>query len=315
MASIPKEALFFPKVSAKEAWVTLSLSVVYLLLSHFLIGTMPEQLILVAFFLGMYYLSRSTRHFITAFAVFIVFWILFDYMKAFPNFQYNTVHIQDLYQADKHLFHVQDAGRLLSANEYWQYHHTTALDLVSGFSYLCWMPVPLAFGIYLFVRKRDRYLPFALTFLLVNLIGFVIYYLYPAAPPWYVQQYGFSFNLHTPGNTAGLHRFDDFWHIGVFQGLYAKSSNVFAAMPSLHAAYPLITFYFGLRNRIGWVNIFLGMVVLGIWFGAIYSGHHYVLDVLAGITCAVVGIIFFERGLMKTVWFKRFLAGYNRLID
>jgi membrane-associated phospholipid phosphatase len=145
---------------------------------------------------------------------------------------------------------------------------------------------------------------FALTFLLVNLIGFVGYYIYPAAPPWYVQQYGFKFNPHTPGNTAGLHRFDDFFHVGIFNALYAKSSNVFAAMPSLHSAYNLIVLYYGVKNRLGFINIFFGVVVVGIWFAAVYSSHHYVLDVLGGISCAIIGIFVFRKWIVPNRQFQ-----------
>jgi hypothetical protein len=307
--------LFFPKVSAKEGWITVLVSAGYMLLSRLLLGFRTEQAVLVALFLGMYYVSLPTRKLITAFSVFIVFWILFDYMKALPNYAVNPVHTGSLYELDKGLFgaYAPD-GTLLSPNEYWTRHHTTALDILAGCSYLCWMPVPLAFGVYLFYKKRAGFLPFALTFLFVNLLGFVIYYVYPAAPPWYIQLYGFQVHLSTPGNTAGLQRFDDYFHAGIFHALYAKSSNVFAAMPSLHAAYPLITFYYGVKNRVGWLNLFLGMVVLGIWFAAVYTGHHYVLDVLAGIACALVGIFIFQRVLLKTRWFKRFLAAFQELV-
>src|SRR5206468_9223278 len=111
--------------------------------------------------------------------------------------------------------------------------------------------------------------------LFVNLIGFVGYYVYPAAPPWYVQQYGFQFQAHTPGNTAGLARFDNYFHAGIFHALYAKSSNVFAAMPSLHSAYNLIVLYYGIKNRLGIINVLFAIIAAGIWFAAVYSSHHY----------------------------------------
>src|SRR5882757_4617233 len=102
------------------------------------------------------------------------------------------------------------------------------------------MPIPLLFAFYLFRKNKIQFLHFSLAFLFVNLIGFVVYYACPAAPPWYVQQYGFDVNFNTPGNTAGLARFDAYFGINLFHNLYAKSSNVFAAMPSLHSAYPVV---------------------------------------------------------------------------
>lgn len=290
----------------KNILLTTSISVFYLLLSKVLIGFKVEQLVLVFIFNVLYYASFQTRKFISGFSVFLVFWIIFDYMKAFPNYLYNTVHIESLYNAERQLFGIQYQGDLLTPNEFWHRNIFTSLDIISGIFYLCWVPVPLIFAGYLFfTRRRKEFMYFSLTFLLVNLVGFVGYYVYPAAPPWYVQHYGFEFVAHTPGNTAGLHRFDDFFNAGIFNALYAKSSNVFAAMPSLHSAYPLITLYYGIKGKMGWVNILFVIITLGIWFAAVYSGHHYILDVLAGIACAVAGIFIFQKFIVPNKTFQR----------
>lgn len=244
----------------------------------------------------------------------MIFWIIFDYMKAFPNYHYNTVHIESLYQAEKKLFGIWQDGRLLTPNEYWSLHRYTLLDIAAGIFYLCWVPVPLAFAGFLFFKDRRQFLYFSLSFLLVNLIGFAFYYIYPAAPPWYVQQYGFGFIPGTPGNTAGLAAFDRIFHVGVFKALYAKSSNVFAAMTSLHAAYPLIVLYYGIKNKLGAVNLLFVLVMAGIWFSAVYSGHHYVLDVLAGIACSVTGIFLFKWLSEKQPLVKKGLAAFENAI-
>ena len=193
-------------------------------------------------------------------------------------------------------------------NEYWAAHTTPFLDILTGVFYLCWIPVPLAFAGYLFYKDKHAFFKFALTFLLVNLLGFVIYYAYPAAPPWYVQHYGFQFDPHTPGNTAGMGRFDSLLHVHIFSGLYAKSSNVFAAMPSLHASYPLIVLYYGIRTRQGWTNLLFGTITAGIWFAAVYSSHHYLLDVLAGILCGLSGIALFN-------WLYTKVGGFRQWVD
>lgn len=280
-----------------------AVSAAYLLLAAWLVGYKSDQVFLVLLFNTLFYLSGPTRRFILGFSVFIVFWIIFDSMKAFPNYRYNTVHIESLYHAEKRLFGMQG----LTPNEYWAAHTSSFLDLLTGIFYLCWIPVPLAFAGYLFYKDKTAFFKFSLTFLLVNLLGFVIYYAYPAAPPWYVQQYGFQFNPHTPGNTAGLGRFDSLLHVSVFAGLYAKSSNVFAAMPSLHASYPLIVLYYGIRTKQGWINLLFGTIMAGIWFAAVYSSHHYVLDVLAGIACGLTGIVLFNYLYGNVGGFRRWV--------
>ena len=279
--------------SLRHLLITSGVSIIYLLLSDWLIGYKQDQLSLVLLFNICYYLSAITRKFILGFSIFIIFWVIFDFMKAFPNYLYQDVHIEDLYATEKNIFGIQYSGKLLTPNEYWSANHTTALDIVTGFFYLSWVPVPLGFAAFLFFRNRKWFLQFSLTFLLVNILGFIVYYIYPAAPPWYIQEYGLAFNATTPGNTAGLQRFDTYFDVTVFKSLYEKSSNVFAAMPSLHSAYPLIVLYYGWKFRLKWMNLFFVTIMLGIWFSAVYTNHHYVLDVLAGIMCAITGIVLF----------------------
>ncbi|KQR66866.1 PA-phosphatase [Pedobacter sp. Leaf176] len=283
-----------------DIYTTSFLSAAYLLLSYFLVGFKSDQLLLVLIFNLMFYLSDGTRRFIVGFSIFIIYWILFDYMKAFPNYLYNRVHIEDLYDAEKKIFGINFHGLVITPNEFWSGNHNSFLDVLTGAFYLMWVPVPLAFAIYLFFKNKHEFLLFSLVFVWVNLLGFVLYYLYPAAPPWYVQEHGFKFIAHTPGNTGGLARFDTYFDIALFKGIYSKGSNVFAAMPSLHSAYPVIVLYFGLKNKLGMINLFFLIVMLGIWFSAIYSSHHYALDVLAGIGCAGVGIVTFTIASRKT---------------
>jgi hypothetical protein len=278
----------------KTFLVTSSISIGYLLLSHFLIGFKSDQLILVLIFNLNFYISRFSRKFILGFSIFIVYWIIFDFMKAFPNYEYHSVSTSALYNLEKSFFGIHSNGMILTPNEYLKNHTHAYVDVISGIFYLLWIPVPLFFAGYLFFKDRLQFVYFSSTFVLVNFIGFVIYYLYPAAPPWYIQLHGFNFIAHTPGNTGGLGRFDTQVGIPIFKSIYSKSSNVFAAMPSLHSSYPVIVLFYGLKNRLGAVNIFFTIVMLGIWFTAIYTSHHYVLDVLAGICCACIGIFMFN---------------------
>jgi hypothetical protein len=290
-----------------------AISAAYLLLSRLLIGFKSEQVFLVLLFAVCYFISAATRKFIIGFSIFIVYWIVFDYMKAFPNYHYHAVHIADLYQAEKRLFGISFNGSRITPNEYWLRSGNTALDVMAGVFYLTWVPVPLLFAVYLFYKNRRQFFYFSLTFFLVNILGFIVYYIYPAAPPWYVQQHGFDFYAATPGNTAGLAKFDHFFHAGIFKSIYAKSSNIFAAMPSLHSSYPLIVLYFGIKNRLGIINFVFALVMVGIWFSAVYTSHHYMLDILAGITCALTGILLFQWLVFKSNKVKFFIDKLMRV--
>src|ERR1700733_792936 len=104
-------------------------SAAYLLLSALIIGFKTDQLFLVLLFNILFYLSGPTRRFIMGFSIFIVFWILFDSMKAFPNYRFNTVHIASIYNAESALFGTRlidgtngVPGRRITYNEYWLTH-------------------------------------------------------------------------------------------------------------------------------------------------------------------------------------------------
>ncbi|MBS1581689.1 MAG: inositol phosphorylceramide synthase [Bacteroidetes bacterium] len=301
----------------QRAWarvrVPLIASAAYLALSYALIGFRPEQLVLAGLFSVLYLLSPATRRWVLGFSIFIVFWVLFDSMKAFPNYAVSTVHVGDLHAHELALFGVEDGGTLRTPNEYLALHTSSVADLLAGFFYLCWIPVPLGFAAYLFARDKALFLRFALSFLLVNLLGFIVYYVYPAAPPWYVALHGTGLIESTPGNTAGLARFDAITGTGIFRSIYGKSSNVFAAMPSLHAAYLAVVLYWGVKGRLGWINAVFATIMAGIWASAVYTGHHYVLDVLMGIACAVAGLLLFER-LLRWPPFARLIDRYRQAI-
>lgn len=281
-------------------------SALYLSLSALLVGFKPDQIALALACSFLMLCSGTTRKFIIGFFPFVIFWILFDWMKAFPNYLTHSVAIESIYNLEKQFFSIEN----LTPSEFFAHYHSTFLDVLTGFFYLSWVPVPILFSCVQFFKNRRIFLEFILVFLWVNLIGFVIYYLYPAAPPWYVQLHGFAFQPLTPGNPAGLIHFDHFFGIHLFQGMYAKSSNVFAAMPSLHSAYPVVLLFFSIKSKNPWfVSGFISVLMVGIWFSAVYLGHHYVLDVLAGITCAILAICSFHIALKKA-WFSKWFNHY-----
>ena len=196
-------------------------------------------------------------------------------------------------------------------------HAFRVADFFAGLFYLCWVPVPVLFALSLFIKgRRELALRFSLVFLLVNLIGFAGYYIHPAAPPWYVMQYGFEPILGTPGNVAGLGRFDALAGMDIFAPMYGRNANVFAALPSLHSAYMPVAFTYAVMGRCKkWLIALFGIIMVGIWFTAIYSGHHYMIDVLTGIACAVIGILLFEQVFMRLPVFRRFMFRYIAYIS
>ncbi len=272
-----------------------------------------NQIILILIYLSCFYANEKSRKFIIGFSIFIIYWIIYDSMRALPNYDVSTVHIKGPYDLEKALFGISVNNVILTPNEYFASHTSRFLDLLSGLFYINWVPVPIAFGVYLFIKDKYLFTKFALVFFFVNLVGFIIYYIYPAAPPWYVNLYGFNFHLGIPGNSAGLSRFDNMTGIPIFASIYSKNANVLAAMPSLHSSYPVIVLFYGIKKKLGWFNILFVVFMLGIWFSAVYTSQHYIIDVIAGATLALIVIFVFEKLSKKTFLNKWVLDFKNNI--
>ena len=257
---------------------------------------------------------KKTRPVAIYFLPWFLFGVVYDLMRLYPNFKVNPIDVRGLYEAEKSLFGIAassvtelqaiaDHTQTMIPGEFFKVHNCSFADFMAGIFYLCWVPVPVAFAIYLYVTKQKKwFIRFSWSFLVVNLIGFIGYYIHPAAPPWYAMNYGFEAVLHTPGNVAGLGRFDEMTGLQVFHGLYGKNANVFAAVPSLHAAYMFLTTIYAVISHKRWYTILLfSFISLGIWWTAVYSGHHYIIDVMLGILTTIIGFFLMEKIIFPKV--------------
>ncbi|MCM1290838.1 MAG: phosphatase PAP2 family protein [Prevotella sp.] len=299
-----------------ESGICIIALALWLSITILFIGFRPEHIGLAILISALFFVTTPSRRLVVALLPFIIFGISYDWMNLLPNYEVNPIDVKGLYDAEKEFFGIATAQGVLTPNEYFALHTSPLMDFLGGLFYLCWVPLPVIYGLWLYWKKKRRgYLHFAIVFLLVNLIGFGLYYVHPAAPPWYPAKYGFDPVTGTPGNMAGLAAFDAMTGLNIFHGLYERNANVFAAFPSLHSAYTLVAFIYALRLRSGlfW-QILLGIVTLGIWTTAVYTSHHYIIDVMGGIGCALAGFILFEYGFMKIPAFKRFMDRYVNYI-
>ena len=283
----------------------------YIVWLFIFVGFRVDHIYFIIFFMTMYLLHPLTRKMILSFIFFLLFWIIYDSMRVLPNYEINSVHIIEPYNFEKLLFGIQCEDRLLTPNEYYAENTSSVKDLLAGIFYLTWVPLPVFYGMWLFFKDRSMLLKFSFAFLLTNLMGFLIYYSYPAAPPWYMMIHGNIENFNIPGNAANLMRFDALIGSPIFENMYNKNANVFAAIPSLHAAYPIILFYFGLKKKYKWLSILFFIDIIGIWFAAVYSLHHYIIDLILGGFCALFAIFVFEL-VSRRAKFQHFLERYLR---
>ena len=316
--SSEKEFVRFSRKSVINAVVA---ALIYLLLIYLFVDYRSDHFLLLAICLLAYFIHPFSRKAFIGFSIFILGWIIYDSLRVVHNYDVNTVHIKDLYEAERSMFGINYQNKVLTPNEYFAISHSSFFDFLSGLFYLNWLSVPLAFAMWTLYKKRlNLFVHFSYAFVLTNIIGFIIYYLYPAAPPWYVQQFGFEFIPGASASSGGLARFDELLNITIFGNIYKMNSNVFAAMPSLHTAYPILLCYYGAKLKNAILNIFLFIFLAGVWFSAVYTSHHYIFDVMGGAFCAIIGILGFEMlattPLFKKLneWLKTQLQWYDSVI-
>ena len=161
------------------------------------------------------------------------------------------------------------------------YDAAAALVYVSHF-----VVIPLLTAIVWF-RLRHRFRAWIVATLTMSALGCAIYVAYPAAPPWLTASHGgigTVARLSDVGWTA-LH----LQPLGRLTELAQSGSNPVAAMPSLHAATSLLVVLF-LWRSVGLVSrAMLLAYALAMAATLVYTGEHYVVDVLAGWCVAGLG--------------------------
>src|SRR4051812_19146378 len=172
-----------------------------------LLGGVRSDHVLVGLlgFLDLY--NEKSRLFLRQFLPFMLTGAIFDSMRYFywPGIA-GRVHVAGPYFFEKQWFGIGAQ----TWNEWFALHHWPALDLACGFAYLVYVGEYLALAFLLFFKSEERALrTVALSFLVVNVLGFITYFAFPVAPPWYVAQYGLgAARLDIHPEAAAAVRFD-----------------------------------------------------------------------------------------------------------
>jgi hypothetical protein len=124
------------------------------------------------------------------------------------------------------------------------------------------------------------------AFTLLNFSAIVIYLLLPVAPPWWVTLYGES--SPTPDLIA---RVDMAAAMNgrLIQGMIGNAAQWFAAVPSLHGAYPVLLLLLCPAHH----NRKLALVAIAaygcaMWTETVILNQHYIIDLVAGALLAIV---------------------------
>ncbi|MDX6667175.1 MAG: hypothetical protein QOK04_555 [Solirubrobacteraceae bacterium] len=157
-------------------------------------------------------------------------------------------------------------------------------DYATWFIYMTHLFATLIVAALLWRFAYDRFKRFRTLVVCLAGAGFVTYVLFPAVPPWMASKW------HDLGYTYRI--FSDVWHdLGVKSaGNLLENGSAFynqvAAVPSLHAAYPLLITLFFWSTARWWARLSLLGYTFIMGFTLVYTAEHYAIDVLLGWTYA-----------------------------
>jgi membrane-associated phospholipid phosphatase len=192
------------------------------------------------------------------------------------------VHVEEPAEFDFRLF----GGRLPTVELQERFFDPSVAqwyDWLATFQHAMHFVLPIVVGIAIWLSSRRTYWRYLLSIMVLFYIGFAIYALYPAAPPWLASLQGSTPPVERVA-IATVHHLPSEAPIGLAYTHF--SANEVAAVPSLHAALPMLIALVLVR-LVGIRALPAVLYPLLMGFNLVYLGEHYAFDVLAGFAVAL----------------------------
>ena len=257
------------------------------------ISVSPERFLLLML-IGALVLGRA-RLFLADWIPFLVLFLSYEYLRGLGGKLGMPIH--DVTSLERLISFGQVPTLVLQQAFYHPGHfhpgHVSWYDIAATMFYFLHFAFPLGLGYLFWVVDRRTFLRFSRTLIAMSFAAFVFYLLLPVAPPWKVLPNVVKIIDHT------LPSFTDIPGIPVPATVYHwLTPNQYAAMPSLHAAYPLLGSLFALRlwGRRAWPAL---VYTACVWLSIVYLGEHYVVDIIGA-------VIFTFAAFLGEDWFTQF---------
>ncbi len=238
----------------------------------------PDQFIIAGLVLALF--VAKPLSFLRDWIPFVFLFLSYEYLRGLAPKLGMGVHIYPMIHVDQFL-----VGGVLTVNLQNLLYTPGKLhfyDYLFSILYMMHFILLLVFAFFLWMKRRHEYKRFVVSTITLAYAGFITYVLYPAMPPWMASDDGIIPHV-TNVVSDTFNSFVQNVHLpSVYQFM---DPNPVAAMPSLHAAFPMLVYLFMVDIFGKKARLFIIYPVL-VWIAIIYTGNHYIIDTIFGILYA-----------------------------
>jgi membrane-associated phospholipid phosphatase len=240
--------------------------------------------------------NRGRRFFLDWLPLF-AFWMVYDRLRLLQPLLYERVSVKGPYLIECGLFGWLAGGEAPAhaAHAWLVAHSATSYGAVIGwaaqlvyFSYLFILPAHLAVWWWRGGRHagdRQSFVRHLSAFTLLHAVALLLYISLPVAPPWWVSLHGMA---QPTADLVARTNMADAMDGVIVQGMIKNAAQWFGAVPSLHAAYPMLLFALSIGRRSRIAVATLAVYSAAMCITTVILNQHYIIDLLAAAMAVAV---------------------------
>lgn len=236
------------------------------------------------------------RRFFVDWSPLFAFWLVYDRLRLIQPLLYSRVSVDEAFLMERAAFGWLANGAVPAhAAHSWLASHASLFSLAVEWtaqlvylSHLFVAPlIMLALWILAASRKayREAFVQHLRAFTVLNFSAIVVYLLLPVAPPWWVSLNEFA---QPTVELVGQANMGAAMQGVLIQGMISNASQWFAAVPSLHGAYPVLLLLLSSWIRGRRARAWIAAYGCAMWAATVVLNQHYIIDLIAGALLAVV---------------------------
>lgn len=281
----------------------LAILFLWLLTQGFPMETRPvvELALIGLFCASLNNLKRVARGVLVDWLPFFLILFTYDQLRRRADEVSEHVHIAPQWTLDHWLGH----GTTLTTHlQHWLWSGRPRWwDYISLCVYLSHFVVTIGVAVVLWLRGTEMFRAFRAAVVTMFGLALLTYAAYPAAPPWWVNEHGAA-----PVHRLVVDTIDSLAGAGAappdpqIPTSVTHLYNPVAALPSLHAALPMVLLVFFWRSHRKFRPLLVTYAV-AMAFTLVYTGEHFAFDILLGWIFAAGSVLLARR--IRSAWHRR----------